>query len=491
VTISHEVENLTDQPVKVSVDQMASVDLPAVTGQTDYRFYHAAGFNSAKHAMDPERYNLLHATDLRRLVQDAAGTPTKEIGSFLGDNPLEWVATSDRFFAVITRPAPETGAPAPVVLYANHKLPVQAQVAAANIDVLYAPPSPADAEECVGGIRLTGNPLEIPGHKAGSPPANLSLPLAVYLGPKRPEILKGDINADEKPAPLSPQDQRTYNYAAFEYGKLIQITTSSCGGIYSYCMIDVLAYILLRFLDLIHAVIPNYGVAIMILVLLIKAALHPLTRASQVNMAKMSKKMKDIQPLIEANKKKYAKDKQKQNEEMMRIYREHKVNPAGGLLGCLPMFLQTPIWIAVWGGLSMDINLRHAVFIPGWINDLSAPDATWVFTPFHLPLVGWKISSLNILPLLLGIVVFVQMKVQTASQPKPADDQQANMQKISSYMVLIFPLMLYSWPSGLNLYYFASTLGGLVDTYFVRKSLKRKGILPAKAQALPTHEEKG
>jgi YidC/Oxa1 family membrane protein insertase len=276
--------------------------------------------------------------------------------------------------------------------------------------------------------------------------------------------------------------------------KLIQLSASVC-WVYGLCFIEPLTYWMLRFLDFLHNTVAfgNYGVAIIIMVFLVKALLHPLTRHAQINMATMSKKMKDIQPIVEASKKKYAKDRQKQNEEMMRIYREHNVNPAGGVAGCLPMFLQTPIWIAVWVGLSTYINLRHAVFIPGWINDLSAPDQTITFAPVHIPLLSsllGPISALNLLPLLLGLVVFVQMKVQMATQPKAADDQQAQMQKISSYMVLIFPLFLYTMPSGINLYYFASTLGGLVDTYFVRKSLKAKGILPTSAQVLPTHQEK-
>jgi YidC/Oxa1 family membrane protein insertase len=235
----------------------------------------------------------------------------------------------------------------------------------------------------------------------------------------------------------------------------------------------------------------------MILVIVVRAALHPLTRASQINMAVMGKKMKDIQPQIEASKKKYANNKQKQSEDMMRIYRENKVNPAGGIMGCLPMLIQMPIWAALWSGLRTDIDLRHASFIPGWISDLSNPDTILpqvlptLGTPlFKIPLIGMEIYGLNLLPLLLTAVFFIQMKVTTASQPNPADDQQAQMQKMSQYMIFIFPLFLYNAPSGLNLYIFASTLGGLVDTWLVRKTLKKRGILPATAPTLPTHEEK-
>jgi YidC/Oxa1 family membrane protein insertase len=348
-------------------------------------------------------------------------------------------------------------------------------VASANVDVLR---NSTDVREIIGGLRLNGASVDVAAKSI------TAMPLAVFFGPKKADLLKGDVHGAAGTEALARN--------IYGYNKLIQFNQSGC-FLYSACTFDFLGDLLVWMLNHLrdYVTFGNYGLAIILLVIIIRALLHPLTRASQVNMATMGKKMKDIQPLIEANKKKYAKDKTKLNEEMMRIYKEHNVNPAGGLMGCLPMVIQMPIWIAMWSALRTDIDLRHAVFIPGWINDLSAPDMTWIFAaPIHVPFVGWEITALNILPLLLGIVFFLQMKVQTASQPKPADDQQAQMQKMSQYMVLIVPLFLYSQPSGLNLYYFASTLGGLVDTYFVRKTLKRKGILPASAQSLPTHEDK-
>jgi len=108
--------------------------------------------------------------------------------------------------------------------------------------------------------------------------------------------------------------------------------------------------------------------------------------------------------------------------------------------------------------------------------------------PLWLPLLG-DIYGFNLLPILLAGVFFFQMKVSTATQPKPADEQQAQMQKMSQYMIFIFPLFLYNAPSGLNLYIFASTMGGLLDTYLVRKTLKKQGILAPSAPLLPTHED--
>jgi YidC/Oxa1 family membrane protein insertase len=332
-------------------------------------------------------------------------------------------------------------------------------------------------------VRLTGRALDL------APKAKIDLPLAVYLGPKQREVLQGNLAAGTD----TPEHRNQTDHALYQYSKLLQFNTCF---LYRPCYIEDIAFLILRGLDFLKRTIAfgNYGVAIMILVIVVRAILHPLTRTSQISMAKMSKQMRDVAPKLEAMKKKYPDNKRKQNEEMMRIYRENNINPAGGIMGCIPMLIQMPIWVALYAGLRADIDLRHMPFIPGWINDLASPDAVWPHAAqllghplFSIPLLG-EIYGLNLLPILLIGVFYFQMKVSTASQPKPADDQQAQMQKMSQYMIFIFPLFLYNAPSGLNLYIFASTMGGLLDTYIVRKSLKKQGLLAPTAPLLPTHE---
>jgi YidC/Oxa1 family membrane protein insertase len=253
-------------------------------------------------------------------------------------------------------------------------------------------------------------------------------------------------------------------------------------------------------LEKIHYVtLGNYGVAIMLLVILVRLALHPLTRYSQVNMARFQKQLKDIKPELDKIKKKYKGTELR--EEQMKLYKEKNVNQLAGMLGCLPMLLQMPIWIALYSGLAADIHLRHAAFIPGWINDLSMPDTLMRFVvPFHIWILGYTRNGvnwlpINPLPILLGIAFFFQMRYQMKSQPAPADEQQAQMQKLSQYSILLFPLFLYNEPSGLNLYICASTAGGLLDTWLVRKQLFKEGLLPqtkkqkAAALALAAAEE--
>ncbi|MEI8198383.1 MAG: YidC/Oxa1 family membrane protein insertase, partial [Phycisphaerae bacterium] len=272
------------------------------------------------------------------------------------------------------------------------------------------------------------------------------------------------------------------NLALYQYGGIIQFGTGMCAWMTS----SALATFILWVLDLTHSYITlgNYGLAIILLVIVVRLLLHPLTRYSQVNMAVMQKKMAAIQPEIDRVKKKYAKDKTQQQAALMQVYKDKKVNPAGGIMGCLPMLLQMPIWIALYSGLAVDIDLRHASFITGWIDDLSNPDTVLqTQTSFHMPVLGLTHNglpfiALNVLPILLGIVFFIQMRIQSKTMPKPADEQQAQTQKISQYMILLFPLFLYNAPSGLNLYIFASTAGGIFDTWLVRRHMRAKGMLP-------------
>ncbi len=466
ITISHTLTSHSDQPLSVAIDQLGSTDLPRDNLQGDDRAYDNVGVDTAKKVV------VAFGTHYHSALPALPGL-TQDLGPFSGPTPLLWTSDANRFFVAITRPLPST--PNTFELWDKRTVDLTNHVATANLDAVLLDPAAAgskDAEKYLAVTRLNGAALTLPAN------GTATLPISVYLGPKKRAVLQGNASA----APGTTD----YNHELYQYHSAIHLAQ---GGPCAYCTFEPVANVILRFLDILHGSIAfhNYGIAIMLLVLIVRAILHPLTRASQINMAVMGKKMKAIQPLLEASKKRYAKDPKKVQEEQMRIYRENEVNPAGPLLGCLPMLLQTPIWIALYAGLRVDIDLRHAPFIPGWINDLSNPD-TILPNPvpplghplFHLPLLG-DIYGLNLLPILLVFVYYFNMKVSTATQPAPADEQQAQMQKVSKYMIFLFPIFLYNAPSGLNLYIFASTIGGLIDTWFIRKTLKARGILPQSA----------
>ena len=477
IMISHKIINKTDQTIHVRIDQLGPPNLRRDDPRIDDRFFHAEALDSAKKVLNDDRFN---ATQSQLPGMQGGQWNFGQFADFSKD-PFLWAASGNRFFAAIVRPAPISTTPVLFNLANGRQIPEVHHVSEGSLDLLYAATKEKYAD-AVAALHFTGASLEIP------PGGSLTEPLAVFLGPKKRELLN---NTDATP----PNPSATFT--TYEYYKIMQFSARGC-FLYSLCVRDEVVYPILWLLDFFKRTIAfgNYGVAIMILVVLVRALLHPLTRSGQINMAKMGKKMKDIQPKLDAVKKKYADNKQKQSEEMMRLYRENHINPAGGIMGCLPMMLQLPIWAALYSGLALDIDLRHASFIPGWINDLSNPDTVlptsapvWGHPLFTLPIFNFEIYGLNPLPLLLAVVLFINMKVTMATQPKPADDSQAQAQKWSQYSILILPFALYNASSGSNLYYFASTMVGLVDTYFVRKSLKKQGILPASAEALPTHAD--
>jgi len=132
-----------------------------------------------------------------------------------------------------------------------------------------------------------------------------------------------------------------------------------------------------------------------------------------------------------------------------------------------------PIWIALYGSIYASIDLRGAEFLPFWITNLSAPDAFVRFRAVQVPFFG-SIDSLNLLPILMGVAFYLQQKLMP-SQTQTADPQMAQQQKIMMIMMpLLFPLMLYKAPSGLNLYIMASTFGGVIEQYIIKKHIKEK-----------------
>jgi YidC/Oxa1 family membrane protein insertase len=213
--------------------------------------------------------------------------------------------------------------------------------------------------------------------------------------------------------------------------------------------------------------IPNYGVIIIIIVFLIRLFLHPITKKSQVSMSKMQK----LGPKVAELKKKYASNKAELQKQTMALYREQGASP---IMGFLPMLVQMPIWISLYSAIYASVALRGAAFLPFWITDLSAPDALFRFTAIKLPIFG-KIDSFNLLPILMGVAFYLQQKLMPKPPAAAVDSQVAQQQKMMMIMMpLLFPLMLYKAPSGLNLYIMASTFAGVVEQYVIRKHIREK-----------------
>ncbi len=203
-------------------------------------------------------------------------------------------------------------------------------------------------------------------------------------------------------------------------------------------------------------VLPNYGIVIIVLALLMKIVLYPLTKASYRSMAKM----RDLQPQMEAIKEKYADNQQKQQEAMMKMYKETGVNPLGG---CLPMLLQYPVIIALWQFLPQSIEIRQQGFL--WASDLSAPDKI-LQLPFEIPLYGDFVAGFT---LLMGLSMIVQMRIQMASSPSNPQT------KIFMY---VMPVMIFAifnrFASGLSLYYLCYNVFTAVQQKLINKGIERE-----------------
>ena len=202
---------------------------------------------------------------------------------------------------------------------------------------------------------------------------------------------------------------------------------------------------LFNVIDYFNHLVGNFGLAILIVTVLIKIAFFPLANKSYASMAKM----KAVQPQMTALRERFPDDKVKQQQEMMALYKKEKINP---LAGCLPIVIQIPVFFSLYKVLLITIEMRHAPFF-GWIHDLSAPDPTNIFTlfglipfdPTVLPLFG-HFLHLGLWPLIMGVTMWVQMKLN----PAPPDPTQA---MIFNYMPIIFTFMLASFPAGLVIYW--------------------------------------
>ncbi len=220
---------------------------------------------------------------------------------------------------------------------------------------------------------------------------------------------------------------------------------------------------LFRVMDYIYKLIGNFGVAILLTTVLIRAVLFPIANRSYQSMAKM----KMVQPQMQAIKEKFPDDKQKQQQGIMELYKREKINPVSG---CLPMLIQIPIFFALYKVILVTIEMRHAPFF-GWIKDLSAPDPTSVVNLFGLlpfnPALLPSFLHIGIWPLIMGVTMFLQMKMN----PEPTDPVQKQM---FTYMPIIFTFMLGAFPAGLVIYWTWSNILSILQQGYISKKAGNK-----------------
>jgi YidC/Oxa1 family membrane protein insertase len=365
-----------------------------------------------------------------------------------------WAAITNKYFAVILNPVPlQDGAK-----YCDWIKD--------KTGWFYNPDgdAPGSSGDETVGIKLAATPASLA--PAGQAGCDKHYKFQLYLGPKDKSLFDKDEN-----------------YKKLGFFQTIDFMPCCCCPA---SIISPLAFGILALMKWMYGFIGNYGVVIIILVFLMRLVMHPITKKSQVSMSKMS----TLTPKAEEIKKKYANNKAEMNKQLMALYKEHGASP---IMGMLPMFVQMPIWIALWSAVYASIDLRGASFLPFWITDLSAPDALVRFSMVTVPLLGWKVDSLNLLPILMGVAFYLQQKLtpQQAAAAS-ANPQVAQQQKMMMIMMpLLFPLMLYKAPSGVNLYIMASTFAGVIEQHVIKKHIREKEEAESKGLVIVTSKTGG
>jgi len=269
----------------------------------------------------------------------------------------------------------------------------------------------------------------------------------------RPKITSRDLI-------MEPGETLIHDYVLYvgpKSAKYLEERHEAFLQVIDYGFFNSIAQFLLVVLNMIFAVVRNYGVAIILVTLAMRLALHPLTNKQYRSMQAMQK----LAPKIKELKAKFKNDKQKEGQAIMELYRKEKINP---LAGCLPLFLQFPVFLAMFRLLGQAFELRQAHFFL-WINDLSAPDRLFGL-PFTLPLLG---NNFNLLPLLMTATWVIQQK----TMPKPQDAENAAQQKMLAFMPIIFGFLLYNYASGLSLYWLTSTVFGIIEQKLIKRKLAK------------------
>jgi YidC/Oxa1 family membrane protein insertase len=320
--------------------------------------------------------------------------------------PVEWAGATDKFFLAAVIPK-------------GTKLTAVEQLVRRKNDLADEEKKSQTYHSPPFTIVAYNDPVELP------PQRQLALTYQLFVGSKEPQLL-----AQVDKATGARLDRVLFFLSTFGWMRAIKLG-------------------LMKSLNWLHWLTGNYGLAIVILTFLIRLVMHPLAHKGMKMQAKTMAEMQKIKPYLDEVNKKYADNAAKRNEETMRTYREHGISPLAPLRGCLPMLVQLPIFFALYSLLNQSIDLRGASFL--WIADLSQPDKLVDLTKygmdFYMPLVGWHVNAVNLLPLLMGASQFIMSKVTPTPSRDPSQKQMMLM------FSLFFPIMLYTFPSGLFIYW--------------------------------------
>jgi YidC/Oxa1 family membrane protein insertase len=304
------------------------------------------------------------------------------------------------------------------------------------------------------------NAANLPGYMMLLPldEANSSMHFRIFAGPFSTNILK--------------KVDSVYSNSSTGYNP-DYIAAQSFHGWFSFIS-EPFAKALFFLMNVFHSLTGSWALSIILLTVALRIMLWPLNAWSTKSMTRMQQ----IAPQVTAIQEKYKKDPKKAQLEIMNLYRETGVNPVSG---CFPLLIQMPFLIGMFDLLKSTFELRGASFIPGWIDDLTAPDV----------LFSWKVplffigTQFHLLPILLGLVMFLQQRFMSSMPKDPAQwtDQQRQQRFMGNMMAVVFTVMFYHFPSGLNIYWLSSMLLGMLQQYWTAKKLKAATATPQPVKA--------
>ena len=378
-------QNLSNQPL-ISLDTMSD-------NRNGYKLRWGPGINAdllAHELKNGKRGRHNPKSEGARALSSGSSKPVKEFDDSQSMDTALWAGMNNKYFAALMIPDG--------VVNATYELEILSDNGTTTPAVVTAPSEAAS--------------LIVPGFSLDSNNSRADQ-FRIYVGPKEYKVLK-----TIEPPGVQEED--------LQLADIIDL------GFFWY-----IAWVMLWLLNFFYGIIKNYGVAIVLLTLLVKVVSYPLTRKGYKSMQAMQK----LQPLLTEIREKHRDDPQKLNKATMQLYKEHGVNPFGG---CIPWIPQIPVFIALFALLGSAVELRGAPFCL-WIDDLASPDTLFTL-PFTIPFIG---DAFRLLPLVNGLTTWLQQKTSGGMAPT-TNNMQA---KILQFMPLFFVFILYNFASGLVIYW--------------------------------------
>ncbi|MBY0112795.1 MAG: YidC/Oxa1 family insertase periplasmic-domain containing protein [Phycisphaerales bacterium] len=468
LSLTQKIENVGGQGVNIRWYQMGPVDLPKdaatyIGEKRRLRFGYllAPAYDTTQSFVQSHDFVIDHAHALGTFGPkgyDAELThwpnPTSQERAY----SLSWIGLTNRYFGVALHGP-----------HADTSIAGRKFSSIENVDrlVLLRPTLANGQRDDVMALRTTSPTYAV------APGTALDLSMDLYAG----ALIRTEMRADASGKALS----------------LDGLVVYTMGGPCAFCTFDFLTSGLLWLLVTLHnSITYDWALAIVLLVVIVRTCLHPITKWSQVRMQRFGKQMQGMAPKQAKLKEKYGHDPKLLQQETAKLWREEGINPLG-MLGCIPMFLQMPIWIALYATLFFAAELRHQAGFyglfqwlghPTFLADLSVPDTLYQLTTkpegIHIPLLSsllGPIHGINILPLIFAGVLHVHQTYLTPQTTTMTPEQESQQKMIKWMSVIMVPLFMYNAPAGLTIYFLANSTLGILEHKRIRKHIDKHDLL--------------